>query len=463
MIIDIEQKFDRFSISFFGKSGEVEMKQIAIPKGEKYKWELAEGQRSDQFFKSWDEKRVKKTQAMFLNRYRTEEFLYSQPDEVIGELFEYNEPNVWFCDIEVEVIDEFPDPAIASTEILAISLVNSSGDVFVFGTKDLASGGEERIGNQIKGYVKNKKMNPVFHYIKFKSEYEMLYSFFGKWMKEISVITGWNFVDFDWKYLVNRCKRLGIDFTMCSSNGQVKGENEFPMHKLIVDYMAIYKKWDRVVKLKENYKLDTVAQAACGLGKIKYQGSFMDLYNTDYETYVYYNAIDTVLVYLINKNLKTMKTFFTLANVTRVEMQKAFSPIWMTESIMIRDFYKKKRIVVDSKKDMNKRRSFEGAYVKKPEPGLHEYLATFDFASLYPSTMRQFNISPETFKGKNLEKEEMEDGWIKTSSGAVFDNSKDSVMRNMLSDFYGKRREAKDAELEIDMEIEELKKIMKKK
>jgi DNA polymerase elongation subunit (family B) len=203
--------------------------------------------------------------------------------------------------------------------------------------------------------------------------------------------------------------------------------------------------------------LETVAQAALGVSKIKYNGTFMDLYTGDFETYVYYNAVDTFLVYLIDKKLKTLQTFLMLGNVTKVEALKAFSPIWMTEVLVAREFYTRKRVVAEMKK-ATKTSSFEGAYVKQPKPGLHEWIATFDFASLYPSTMRQWNISPETFKGKNLE--HLEENWLKTASGGVFDNTEDSVLRTILTLYFNQRKEAKNKSFVLEMEIDYLKKVL---
>lgn len=458
-MIDIEQLQDRLKISYFGKNGQVNFKEIAIPKTEKYKWELAGSERRDPFYLSWDGQPVKKTRSNWLSKFRIEEFLASQNEEVVGEIFEFNRPETWFCDIEVEVGEEFPDPAQAATPVLTVALVNSEGHTYVFGLKPLSSEEILRTQQKMKEYFKNFNEEIIFQYQHFESEAEMLYTLFEKWFKKMPLITGWNFVGFDWKYLINRAKRIGIDPARCSINGVLKGDDNFPMHKVIVDYLELYKKWDRVIKIKENNKLDTVAQAALGVTKIKYNGTFMDLYNSDFETYVYYNAVDTFLVYLIHKKLKTMETFLMLANVTRVEIQKAFSPIWMTEAIVTREFFKRKRVVADIKKGV-KANSFEGAYVKQPEPGLHEAIATFDFASLYPSTMIQWNISPEAYKGKNLD---LKPGWIKTASGAVFDNSQDSMMRSILKEFYGKRKESKKKSFDLEKEIDFLEKILVQK
>ncbi len=461
-MIQIEQLPDRFRISYFGKTGKVNFKDIAIPQSEKYKWEYcSNNERRDSFFKSWDGKPVKRAKSYFLNKFRTEEFLASLGEDVTKEIYEFNQPEIWFADIEVEVKEEFPDPAIAATPVLAVALVNSEGDVFVLGTKVLSSEQILSIQAKLTKYFSKFKSQVLFQYIHFESETELLYTLFKDWFKKIPLLTGWNFVGFDWKFLINRCKRLGVDYTMCSVNGNCYGEDCFPQHKVVVDYMELYKKWDRVIKIKENNKLETVAQQAVGLSKIKYNGTFMDLFHTDIETYIYYNAVDTFLVYLIDKKINTMQTFLMLGNVTKVETMKAFSPIWMTESVMAREFFSRKLVVTDIVKG-KKFAAFEGAYVKKPVPGLYEHLATFDFASLYPSTMRQFNISPETYKGKLIEADP-EKNWIKTASGAVFDNSEDSVIRTILTEFYGKRKAAKNTAFEIEKEIDFLKKVLKTK
>jgi DNA polymerase elongation subunit (family B) len=458
-MIDIEQLEDRFRISHYGKDGQVEFKDIAIPKTEKYKWDLAGADRRDPFYLSWDGKPVKRVRSNFLGKFRTEEFLSSLPEEVTKEIYEFNQPEVWFCDIEVEVGEEFPDPAVAATPVLTVALVNSSGRCWVLGLKPLSSQQILSIQNRMQEYFKKFNIEIIFQYEYFQSESEMLYTLFDKWFKKMPLITGWNFTGFDWKFLMNRAKRIGIDPSRCSINGNMKGDDLIPQHKIVVDYLDLYKRWDRVIKIKENNKLDTVAYAALGVSKVKYNGTFMDLYNTDFETYAYYNAADTFLVYLIDKKLKTLQTFLMLGNVTRVEALRAISPIWMTEAIVTREFYKRKRVVAEIKKGV-KTASFEGAYVKQPEPGMHEWIATFDFASLYPSTMRQWNISPESYKGKNVD---VKDGWIKTASGSVFDNSEDSIMRTILTDYYGRRKESKNKSFQLEKEIDFLEKVLASK
>ena len=73
----------------------------------------------------------------------------------------------------------------------------------------------------------------------------------------------------------------------------------------------------------------------------------------------------------------------------------------LVEWLLIRNACRKGEIALNRPKyDEIKRRKkaqpYTGGYVLPPEPGLHEKIALFDFASLYPSAIITHNISPET-------------------------------------------------------------------
>jgi len=55
-----------------------------------------------------------------------------------------------------------------------------------------------------------------------------------------------------------------------------------------------------------------------------------------------------------------------------------------------------KGIIVPPKVVKNKTSAFEGAFVKDPQIGMHNWVASFDLNSLYPHLMMMFNVSPET-------------------------------------------------------------------
>jgi hypothetical protein len=180
---------------------------------------------------------------------------------------------------------------------------------------------------------------------------------------------------------------------------------------------------------------------------------FKKFNNTDFENYVFYNAVDSCLLHYIDIRLNTLSTFFKIAQVTGVEINRALSPVWTTEVLMLRKFWTRKRVIVDERKD-EEYKKFEGAYVKPPLKGLHEWVTCYDFASLYPNTMMQFGLSPEIYIGKNLANPP--EGAIKTASGAYFlpEPDQEPVLRDVLNNLYGMRKATKAKYKECEIKIE---------
>lgn len=460
MLVDIEQVYGQLKISYIGDDGGLKMMELHIPKEEMYSWEYTNpNQTPDTKYTSWDNKPVRKTKTKFLNKFRIEEFLMNQSDEVKTKLYAPNSPKMFFCDIEVEITDDgFPHAHLAKNQITAMAFCSGT-KVVVLGTRRIDGNGIKKIEKKINEHFKDF-YEVEFNYYYFESEYDMLYSFMAKAIHKMPLITGWNFNGFDWPYIVNRCKRLGIDPAIASPSKKLHSKQELPVHRMVVDYLDIYKKWDRMVDVKENNSLDFVGKAVLGVPKIKYSGTLQDLYEQDFSEYIFYNAVDTLLVQFIHEKLQTMQTYLSLANITKVEAVRAFSPIWMAESTMTREFYRRKKIFPYVKNRSITREGYEGAFVFKPIPGIYEWVGSFDFASLYPSIMRQWNISPENYV-TNTDEDVDTDKYIKTITGAVFDNSEDSVFRTILTEYYDKRKVAKGKMQDIEQEVAYLKNCLK--
>lgn len=474
MILDIEQKAHELTCSYFNKEGVVEYVRIPIEKEERFNWKECSPQDKDKdpIVQTWDKKPVKKVfgspNSFFkLSKYRIEELLAKYSDSDIAKpLFEFNMPKKYFVDIEVEVLDGFPDADSAQNKVTAIAIAGSeSKKVLVLGLKDLNDNQCLDIERDINKHFEKFGEKWFFQYKKFESEFELLYEFFNVLMPKFYCVSGWNFTGYDWKYLLNRAERIkssvgNVKPENCSPSKKLLGKNRFPQHRLIVDYMEIYKKWDKVIKIRENDKLDFVGHAATGLQKIKYNGGLRELYEKDFQKFIFYNAVDSVLVHYIDQKLNTMITYLKLAHISGVEAKKAFSPIWIMEAMMSRQFLKRNQVFVDNEKDIEDQGTFEGAYVKDPIKGFHEWVTCLDFASLYPQCLRQFNISPETFIGNNIEPKEnqVKAGEHTDGNGRVkwrtFDNTSDSIMRIILDDMYGKRKETKKKYLAINKEID---------
>jgi DNA polymerase elongation subunit (family B) len=454
MLLDITQEDRSLCVSYFNINGKTDFMTYELHAPDMFNWQVCDSsdKNADDKIKNWDGGAVKKVRSRYLNKYRLIEYVDNLPWTDKNTIFEYNFPKTFFVDIEVEVTDSFPEPAKAPNPVTAICIVTPDRQCIVLATKDLDKPTQLKIQKQIDEHFKSISDDFSFIFKCFKSEYDMLYTFMDSFVKKFPMMTGWNFIKFDWTYIINRCKKLGIDIGISSPIGRTFGANEFPCHVGVMDYLDIYAKWDKTVDIKEDFKLDTVGEAVIGIKKVKYEGSIQDMYEKDYPKYIFYNVIDTALVYLIHQKIKTMDIALTIAHLSKISIFKASSPVAITEALLCREFLGKNLVLAaDPKAPPVKREQYEGAFVKEPITGMHNAVACFDFASLYPSVMRQMNVSPESFiKKVHPDKREKEKAknTIVSVTGAVY-NTERSILKDVLERLYNQRKEYKGKSFEF--------------
>lgn len=459
-------------VSYVDKEGEIKQMTYDIPQDQMFNWEYARSKNdrfADQTWRSWDNKPIKKVPTKSLSDYRIAEMLCSF-GKYVEPLYENNFGRIAFVDIETDVTDNgFPEAITAENMVNTIAVCeNWSNHIKVFARKDLKRFEIESIVKKIADHTK-RFANYTFEFIYKQNEADMLLSFFT-YIKDIPFISGWNFLGYDWLYLCNRCDNLGIDVRFISPTGQFysfgvdnksgKINVKLPYHKLVFDYLMVYKKWDYAVKYKESNTLDWVAEQVLGTKKVEHKLGFKEFYEKEYEDYVFYNAIDVVLVNEIHKKLKTANIFTTVANTVHCNAMEAFSTIKPIETGLVSFLYQTHQVIpLVRNKKLPEDVDYEGAFVWPTIPDCYRYVCGLDFASLYPSIVRQFNISPETylFKDKNHKRAENE---IMTSSGAVFTKDFRGLLPKFLDDYYARRKEAKNVRKRVDTEMEYLKSIL---
>ena len=474
-MINIEQHEDLLKVSYINSDGNVELMGIQVPEKEKFKWEYANVKKSKNYI-SWDGKPVKKTRARFLNKFRMTEFLWNQPKEVQDVIFGYNKPNMYFVDIETEILDEFPSPKNPKAKITCITFADENSNVLTLALKELSPKRVDQIEKKLNAYFKDFGYDINYEYISYKTEFDMLYTFLKKFAKKMPLITGWNFTSFDWSYIMARSKKLGIDTGICSITGTLydmaqspldpKAPREIiklPMHKIIVDYLQVYKRWDYVVSPKESDTLDWVSQKVLGVKKLHYNGTLTDLERDYYDDYILYNSIDAYLVKLLHEKLNSVAPYLALGSLTRVEHHKVYASSAMISNILCMELLKLNKILIP-KDYSSDGKGYKGAFVFPVEPGFHKWLLTFDFASLYPTTIRQHNISPELYLGK-IDKipKKLDPNIIYCASGATFRNDIEGALPILSTKIYSDRKNAKTNYGELEAEIKELKMILKNK
>lgn len=484
-------------VSYVDKSGDIKLKYYDWENPMKYvACEDTDPQKHPEF-KSWDGKSVKQIDVNHPDRYAIYEFLDSLPQEEQDEIFEFNLPKIFFIDIETEIVDGFPEAADildadgnvtkegASTQVLSISIVYDD-KIILLGLKDMPEDMQERILNNTNKYFEKFGTEYKFKYIKYDDEFDMLYSFFYKMIPKMPILTGWNFLNYDWVYLVNRSRKLSkwvngrehkIDPAVSSPLKKISkmwGTNfEVPAHRMIFDYMQLYEICDTSIKVKESSSLDFVSSKLVGVEKIKYTGSLQKLYEDDFETFMYYNAVDSVLVQKIHESRNYISIIYAISSLAKIriidvvsQMNNALASLAITEGVLRNRFREMDNIVLfkDETRVSDGDGGLAGGWVKDPIVGMNRWVVVYDFASLYPTTQRQFFIAPENYVGEQDPNNKgfckngrpIEDNHVVCVNDVVFDKRLSPTLK-MLEDVYADRK--KNKKMMMDKK-EELKRVL---
>lgn len=164
----------------------------------------------------------------------------------------------------------------------------------------------------------------------------------------------------------------------------------------VYDYMDLYKKFMR--DKKESYKLDFIGQVEVDHRKIsfpEYNDSLMLLWEYDYNKFIEYNAVDTLIVNKLDDKLKYINLAITIAHITKTNLSNALGTVKIWDDLIF-SMLTTKGIQIPPNINVEKDAKFIGAYVKVPILGAHGWVITFDLTSLYPNIIRMLGLSPET-------------------------------------------------------------------
>jgi len=380
--------------------------------------------------------------------------------------------NIAVIDIEVGSENGFPDPYQANEPITAIAVKTLDGDMKVYGC----------------GSFNNNRDDVT--YIKCRDEYDLCKRFLDDWKYNTpDIITGWNTRFFDIPYLINRfVKILGEDEMKYLSpwgivqerKSNIKGREliSYEIYGISsLDYIELYKWFAPGGKSQDSYRLDNIAYIELGKKKLSYDEfeNLHQLYRLNYQKFIEYNIVDVELIVELEAKLKLIELSLTLSYDTKSNYGDVFTQTRMWDAI-IYNYLLERNIVVPPNETSVKDGAFEGAYVKDPQVGVHNYIASFDLNSLYPHLMMQYNISPETIvevkdydanmrqmisDGVNVEKmltKEVDtskmQGVTITPNGQFFRTDKQGFLPKMLEEMYEDRKKFKKMMISAKQEYE---------
>ncbi len=322
-------------------------------------------------------------------------------------------------------------------------------------------------------------------------------------------LCGWNSDFFDVPYIAKRLETLHTDRghfppkpanMLCfpkSADARYRDIEVYGRSQIIcdlsgrlrMDYMVLFQKFE--MAKRPSYKLANISNEILPeLPKLEYEGSLANLYRTDFNFFMRYNIRDVECMLGFERKLG----YAQLANIMYHESTGFFANINGTirlaeYSIINYCHYVLGCIVPDGPGAAQQRtygptfddngeevdKKAEGAFVLEPQVGMHEWIGSIDVNSLYPSSIRSVNISPERligqFHGCVEDFEEiakgttaqlslvMEDNgqalvhtaaqwreilkdnnWSVSGYGTVFDQSSQGVIPAILSDWYDTRK-----------------------
>ena len=326
--------------------------------------------------------------------YGNNSFAYSFiADEFKGMIdWKIEDLSIAVIDIEVGSENGFPDPYQATEPITAICVKYMNGMTYVWGCGDY-----------------NNERNDVT-YIKCRDEYDLCKKFLDFWHENApDVISGWNIKFFDIPYLVNRFQKLFDEnvykklspWSLINSRNVIVNNKNFVAYDMIgisvLDYIELYRWYAPGGRSQESYRLDNIANVEIGESKLSYDefDSLHALYRLNFQKFIDYNIKDVELIFKLENKLKLIELGLTLGYDTKTNFEDIFAQTRMWDAL-IYNYLLSKNIIVPPKEEKFKGEAFEGAFVKDPQVGKHNWIASFDLNSLYPHLMMQYNISPET-------------------------------------------------------------------
>tara|TARA_Y100000310_G_C20687729_1_gene820198 strand:+ start:1486 stop:3783 length:2298 start_codon:yes stop_codon:yes gene_type:complete len=314
-------------------------------------------------------------------------------------------------DVSHENVDRvYLEPEIKSTNYVPNNLKVLSIDI------ETSSDGKDLycIGLYSKDYKKvflksNKKIKEA---ISFKTEEEVLNAFREEILSfDPDIITGWNLIDFDFKYLRDKFKKYEIPFNLNRDNSvsKLRIEKDFFRAskadfegRVVLDGIELMK--TSFIKL-ENYKLNTAAKKVLGkskliedVGKEKYD-QIDKLYKKNLKKLVDYNMMDCILVYDILYKGTLLDLTIQRSLITGMPLDRVSASIASLDMLYLPEA-RKKKLVCPTSVFKIKEKPITGGYVMESKPGIYDNTLILDFKSLYPSIIRTFNIDPSSYSSK---------------------------------------------------------------
>jgi DNA polymerase I len=306
-----------------------------------------------------------------------------------------------FCALDIEVLSavstRVPDASKAEDPVVAAAICGSDGTRQVY----LLRRSSERIDTS--GFN--------FSVAEYDSEQKMLGDIFET-LSRYAVVATFNGDDFDLPYLYNRAKRLGIprernNIVVGREGASFTNAAHADLYRFFLNKSIQIYAFDN--KYREN-TLEGISQALLGKGKVPIDRPISELSLRELAAYVFGDAYLVYELLSINENL-VLRLILVLCRISKqpiedlvrhgvsgwiknllyFEHRRRGWLIPRSDDLLSAKGTTTTKAIIEGKK-------YRGAIVVDPIPGIHFGVKVLDFASLYPSALKRWNLSYETIR-----------------------------------------------------------------
>ena len=303
-------------------------------------------------------------------------------------------------DIEVSspVATRIPDPQEAAHPIICVTLFGSDRkkEILILKRDDIEKG--------------DKKLPSDADVKYFDSEKKLLQKLFDA-LREYPFVLTFNGDDFDLPYLYNRA-RNHFNFERNQIPIEIGRRVCHFSHGVHIDlYKFFFNRSIQIYAFGNKYRditLDAIGTALLELPKIEFNKPLSELSYTELAQYNLRDSEITLDLTTFNDNL-VMKLILAISRIARMPMEDVSR---QGVSRWIRNFlyhaHRQRNFLIPNAEDILalkggtstqaiiKGKKYKGAIVVDPVPGVHFDVAVMDFASLYPSIIKVYNLGYQT-------------------------------------------------------------------
>jgi DNA polymerase-2 len=242
-----------------------------------------------------------------------------------------------------------------------------------------------------------------------EDEIQLLNVFFSQMQAlDPDVIIGWNFIQFDMRFLQKKCEELDVPFLLGRNQQEVtwrhdqSNANRSYVHvpgRCIIDGIEMLRQAQYQF---ESFALDAVAEELLGrhkliIGEAKvfpgYDHEIEYLFDHDKAALAAYNLEDCILVSEIFAKTELMDFAIQRSSLTGLLLDRMGGSVAAFENLYLPLLHRNGYVAPNYGEGFSEIKS-PGGFVMDSCPGLYDSILVLDFKSLYPSIMRTFKIDP---------------------------------------------------------------------